>query len=240
VHAVEAKFGVDDYRKSVQYLLPLRQEGSIEEYTQEFQAIRYQVSMFDSSLDELFFTSHYINGLKEEVKSVVQPQLLEIVDRAALLAKIHQQAMSRIKFKQPRWSQAKAPTAKFDTPQQTFPSLLWKERQLRDYRKAHDLCYYCGEKFEQGHLQKCTKKNRPQVNALVVNDIGEELTEETLNQLAVEEVLAEEIGQLSLNAILGTESGDAMLIHALVQNKVMLILVGSGNSHSFVSKSFLM
>jgi hypothetical protein len=72
VHAVEAKFGVDDYRKSVQYLLSLRQEGSIKEYTQEFQAIRYQVSMFDSSLDELFFTSHYINGLKE-VKSVVQP-----------------------------------------------------------------------------------------------------------------------------------------------------------------------
>jgi hypothetical protein len=70
---VEAKFGVDDYRKSVQYLLSLRQEGSIKEYTQEFQAIRYQVSMFDSSLDELFFTSHYINGLKEEVKSVVQP-----------------------------------------------------------------------------------------------------------------------------------------------------------------------
>jgi hypothetical protein len=74
----------------------------------------------------------------------------------------------------------------------------------------------------------------------VVNEIAEELTEETLNQLVVEDVLAEEMGQLSLNAISGTESGNAMCICALVQNKVMLILVDYHNAHSFASKSFLM
>jgi hypothetical protein len=74
---------------------------------------------------------------------------------------------------------------------------LWKERQLRDFRKAHDLCYYCGEKFELVHLQKCTKRAKPHVNALVVNDVGVELTNETLNQLVVEDVLTEEMGQLS-------------------------------------------
>jgi hypothetical protein len=74
----------------------------------------------------------------------------------------------------------------------------------------------------------------------VVNEIAEELTEETLNQLVVEDVLAEEMGQLSLNAISRTELGNAMCICALVQNKVMLILVDSHNAHSFASKSFLM
>jgi hypothetical protein len=90
------------------------------------------------------------------------------------------------------------------------------------------------------HLLKCTKRAKPQVNALVVNDVGVELTEDTLIQLAVEDVLIEEMGQLSLNAIAGTESGDALRIRALVQNKVMLILVDSGSSHSFVSSSFLL
>jgi hypothetical protein len=33
VIAIDAKFGADDYRKSIQDLLSLRQEGSIEEYT---------------------------------------------------------------------------------------------------------------------------------------------------------------------------------------------------------------
>jgi hypothetical protein len=41
-----------------------------------------------------------------------------------------------------------------------------------------------------------------------VNDLDVELTDETLNQLVVEDVLTEEMGQLSLNGISGTEAGD--------------------------------
>jgi hypothetical protein len=62
VSAAEEKFGADDYRKSIQELLSLKQEGSVEEYTQEFQAVQYQICMFNAGLDEMFFTSHYING----------------------------------------------------------------------------------------------------------------------------------------------------------------------------------
>jgi hypothetical protein len=178
--------------------------------------------------------------LKEEIRAVVQTQLPVSVDRAALLAKLQQQTIQRSRAKQPKWSQTKASNTKQDATQAATTSPLWKERQLRDFRKAHDLCYYCGEKFEPGHLQKCTKRIKPQVNALVVNDIGIELIEDTLNQLAVEDVLAEEMGKLSLNAISGTEAGDALRIQALVHNKVMLILVDSGSSHNFVSSSFFM
>jgi hypothetical protein len=67
---------------------------------------------------------------------------------------------------------------------------------------------------------------------LVVNDLDAELTEETLNHLEIEDVLASEMDQLSLNALAGTGSGDSMRIRALVQSKVMLILVDLGSSHS--------
>jgi hypothetical protein len=69
---------------------------------------------------------------------------------------------------------------------------------------------------------------------------GVELTEETLSQLEIEDALAVEMSQLSLNAMSGTDTGDSMRVRALVQNKVMLILVYSGSSHSFVSSSFLL
>jgi hypothetical protein len=52
------------------------------------------------------------------------------------------------------------------------------------------------------------KKVKPQLNDLIVNDLDVELTDETLNQLVVEDVLTEEMGQLSLNGISGTEAGD--------------------------------
>jgi hypothetical protein len=90
VLAVEKKFGADDYRKSIQELMCLKQEGTVEEYTQEFQDVQYQLCMFNTWLDEMFFTSHYVNGLKEEIRAVVQTQLPVLVDRVALLAKLWQ------------------------------------------------------------------------------------------------------------------------------------------------------
>jgi hypothetical protein len=77
------------------------------------------------------------------------------------------------------------------------------------------------------------------MNALVLNDMDQTLTDEVLNQLAVEDVLSEELGHLSLNAIAGTDTSDCIKIRSLVNNKIMLILIDSGSSHSFVSACFV-
>jgi hypothetical protein len=195
--------------------------------------------MFNPRFDELFFTSHFINGLKEEIKHVVQSQLPDTVDRAALLARIQQQALEKSKAKHSKWHPTKAGAPKPDANQANIANPLWKERQVRDYRRTNNLCHFCGDKFEPGHLQKCPKRLKPQVNALALVDMNMELSEETLNQLQIEDTPTEEMGQLSLNAIAGTKSGDAMRIRALVKKKVMLILVDSGSSHSFISESFV-
>jgi len=65
-------------------------------------------------------------------------------------------------------------------------------RQLRDYRRANNLCFACGDKYEPGHSNVCPKKQKPQVNAVVVNDLDkEEITKDMLNHLAMEDTLAE-------------------------------------------------
>jgi hypothetical protein len=38
----------------------------------DFEAAQYQVSMFNSGYDDLFFAFHYVNGLKDEIKGDVQ------------------------------------------------------------------------------------------------------------------------------------------------------------------------
>lgn len=93
------------------------------------------------------------------------------------------------------------------------------------------LDYFCAEKNELGHAEVCTKCPKARLN---VN-----ITEEVLTQLAVEDSLAADFCQLSLNAISGTAEGGALQLRALVGNKVMLILVDSSSSHSFVSASFV-
>lgn len=88
-------------------------------------------------------------------------------------------------------------------------------------------------------MAKCKQRPRAKANALVLNDLDVPLTDEVLAQLAVEDSLAQEFCTLSLNALTGTEAGEALKLRALVKNKVMLILVDSGSSHSFVSAAFL-
>jgi hypothetical protein len=75
VAVVEEKFGAFDYRKAVHDLLGIRQEGSVEEYTKEFETIQFQVSMFNSGFDDMIFTSHFINGLKDDIRAVVQSHM---------------------------------------------------------------------------------------------------------------------------------------------------------------------
>jgi hypothetical protein len=71
-----------------------------------------------------------------------------------------------------------------------------------------------------------------------LNNLDVDLNENILAQLELEDALSQDFGQLSLNALAGTSQGQAMRVRALVKNKVMLLLVDSGSSHSFISSTF--
>ena len=89
------------------------------------------------------------------------------------------------------------------------------------------------------HAAICPKHPKAQVNALSLNTLDVELSEHILAQLDLEDALSQDFCQLSLNALSGTDQGQAMKISALVGNKIMLILIDSGSSHSFISSSFI-
>jgi hypothetical protein len=73
----------------------------------------------------------------------------------------------------------------------------------------------------------------------VINDLDRPLGDEVLNQLEAEDILQEEFGQLSLNAISSADHSNCIKLKTKVHNKVMLILLDSGSSHSFVSSAFV-
>ena len=106
---------------------------------------------------------------------------------------------------------------------------------MRDFRRANGLCMYCGDTYNAAHAASCTKRPQAQVYALAINDLDQHLSEEVLTQLAVEDAISDDFQQLSLNAISGTAEGEVLKLKAHVKNKVILILLDSGSSHSFVS-----
>uniref|UniRef100_A0A0A8YYF6 Uncharacterized protein n=1 Tax=Arundo donax TaxID=35708 RepID=A0A0A8YYF6_ARUDO len=189
-----------------------------------------------------FFVSQFVRGLKDEIRAAMQSQVPDTVDRAILLAKVQEQVgdKAKSKFQKQNTSSKYNPSFnKAEFKQPATANSLWKERQLRHYRRANRLCYYCGDKYEPAHLEKCLKRPKPQVNALAVNDLDVELSEVVLNQLAIEDTLAADFYQLSLNALAGTKEGECIKVRALVKNQVIIILIDNGSSHSFIDTSFL-
>jgi len=84
---------------------------------------------------------------------MVESQMPPTVIKAAALAKIQQQQAERTKLKNKfagSYRQFNQPKQDLKTVQQT--TISWKDRQLRDYRKANGLCFSCGEKFVPRHM----------------------------------------------------------------------------------------
>ena len=111
--------------------------------------------------------------------------------------------------------------------------------QVRDYRKANGLYFSYGEKCVPGHMEVCSKRNKPQTNAIIMKDLDKELSDEVLNDLAIEDALHEEFYQLSLNAITISDTTNCIKLKTRVKDKVMLILIDSGSTHSFISSQFV-
>jgi hypothetical protein len=216
----------------------LTQDGNLDEYITTFSGLQYQVQMHNSGLDETYFVTQFVRGLKPELAAGVQSQVPKNMKKAVMLAKVQQQLLDSRQMKFSKYN-GKNYLPRFDSKPTANTGGLWKERQLRDFRKANGLCIYCGDKYNASHAASCSKRPQAQVHALVANDLDTTLTEETLNQLAMEDVMSEELQQLSLNAISGTADGEVLKIRALVKRKTMLILLDSGSSHNFISPSFL-
>lgn len=158
----EQKFGDNDYRESLTMLLELQHTDTLDVYITVFKDLQYKLMMHNAGLDELFFVTQFVKGLKLEIGSVVQSQIPETMERAILLSKIQQQVLDKNKAKgQPKQYPNKVGQTqhKTDWKPNTSSNTLWKERQLRDFRKANGLCFYCGEPFDANHRSVCKKNH---------------------------------------------------------------------------------
>jgi hypothetical protein len=237
---IQSKFGNDDHRSAMSELLDLRQTTTVEDYASQFQSLQYDVTMHGGHDDPVFFATQFVKGLREDIRVVVEPQVPTTVDRAVIIAKIQQKVVDRSKLKGPAKPMAPKPfAAKPEAKQATTYTNLWRDKQLRDYRKTNNLCYSCGEKYEPGHAEVCSKRGNKQLNALVVNDLDRPLSDEILNEFAVDELLTESFGNLAINAMASTTEPDTMKLKATVRNKTMLILIDSGSTNSFISSQFV-
>lgn len=82
----------------------------------------------------------------------------------------------------------------------------------------------------------CPNKPQLQLKALEGQEIEGTPTDEIFNALTIEEAVEDVAAYLSVNALAGSENPKTIRLRDLVENKVMLLLVDSGSSHTFTDK----
>jgi hypothetical protein len=186
MQAVEAKFWGYDYEQAMSTLLEMKQTGSVDEFALEFESQQFLIEMHNNGFDCLFFITQFTRSLKLDIAAVVQPHMPQTMQQAFRIAQIQEAFLEKTKFRLGK--QTLVPRTNVGSyarsEQKAVPpssSPLSKERQKRDYCRAHDLCFYCIEPFNPTHLAKCTKIPKAQLNAMVVNDLDAPLTDEILH-----------------------------------------------------------
>lgn len=209
----------------------------------QFESLSYQISIQNPNYDEQFFVSQFIKGLKSEIRGMVEAQVPETIERAILLALVQQEVLAYNKqHGQKQWPAARTEPA---IPRQDSvkPALklgqgdFWRDRQLRDYRRANGLCSKCGTKYDPTH--QCAPKGKAELHLAQTEDTPELLSEEILNMMELHDLHQAEQLSLSIHDLAGTDGAETLRLRAMIGNQVLLILVDSGSSNSFINAAML-
>ncbi|KAL4384039.1 hypothetical protein GQ457_15G021620 [Hibiscus cannabinus] len=222
----------------------LSQKSTVEEYQEKFEELKPFMIQQNASLDENYFVSSFISGLKEELKHRVKAHRPKTVDEAYRLAKLNELAIEydikrQRSFSKPTtYQNSSLAIRNYSVPGPTLrksnnSSLTQNKQALLDYRRTHDLCFKCGEKFSPGH--KCNAK---QLN--LMEEVEQAVEHEEMAELGDQEVLPEkevEEGNLeiSMNALTGNTGYSTLRIQGSIKGRPLNILVVSGSTHSFIT-----
>lgn len=242
--ALQEEFGPDEFEVQMHQLLQLHQTGTVAEYRLQFETYMYHLLALDPSLSIKFFVTQFLLGLKPEIRAVVRAQMPTSITRATVIARIQEE---EIEANRPRLRPVPAgrppPAIAPGVPRPPLAPRVGgddfsRERQLRDYRRANNLCFKCGDKYSREH--QC--KQPVQLLTIQLGDHGEWLSDEAVRALELLDDQGAEAPaaccMLSAHALSGTEAPAALRLPVMVGDQVMLLLLDSGSSHSFINKNF--
>ncbi|XP_026379637.1 uncharacterized protein LOC113274474 [Papaver somniferum] len=226
----------------------LSQEGAVLEYQELFEELKALMITKNRYLNEAYFTSIFVCGLKEEIRLVLQMHSPSTLSHAMYFARMQEAVLEKISKKAkfvsrlPPISMDSSSSRSFVTPPKSnSPSLKSGGRsklppikkltyaEMRS-RRERRLCYNCDEEYKFGH--KCVKQ---QLYMLVGDEEEAASTEEeSPGSSPVIQELEQQV-EVSLHALSGNVSHNTIKIQGTTRNKrTFTILIDSCSTHSFI------
>ncbi|KAL4310801.1 hypothetical protein GQ457_01G015560 [Hibiscus cannabinus] len=228
---------IDEFNKLVQ-------KTSVEEYQTKFEELQPLMLQINPSLDEEYFVSSFISGLKDELKhrvKVHEPRTVTDAFRKAMLYELSLEIDAK-RTKTPPYKSMTTPaflsnlkplTPATISPVKPSPPLPLPKQTLQEYRRAHNLCFKCGDKFQPGH--QCKMKQLNSMEEMEEDQAG--FLPEVIHhsEPVLEDQLQEKDPEISINALTGNTGHSTLRIQGTIKGRSLSILVDTGSTHSFLN-----
>jgi hypothetical protein len=163
----------DQHEALIPQLFHIRQSGSVADYVESFSLLVDQLTAYEIDTNPLYYVMRFVDGLSDEVKSMVMIQRPSNLDEACVLALVQEEA---IEFGRKREYRRFDYSASRGSQKSAFP-LSWVHKlliglvaedakttkaartnntddklcALKQYCRAKGLCDRCAEKWSLGH-----------------------------------------------------------------------------------------
>lgn len=94
--AVCTRFDKDQYQIHMKQLAALKQTSLVAIYLEQYEKLAHNILLYNDSYDDVFMVTHFLGGLKEEIRAPIIlhcPQTLDIASSLALLQEEELQPM---------------------------------------------------------------------------------------------------------------------------------------------------
>ncbi|OMO61303.1 Retrotransposon gag protein [Corchorus olitorius] len=210
------RFGPPIRRNKLGELVKLKQTESVDDYQRKFE----QLSARAGSLTVDQEIEIFLSGLQEYIAVEVelhQPRDLATPMSLAWLYERRSNSSSN-KFASSQMKCTESVLSRSPFVKRLSPS------EIAD-RRSKGLCFNCDERFQPGH--RCKKL------------FWLEVMEDNDKEGQVEEHLNLEAAEISIHAITGTQSSQTMEINGTLDGNLLLILIDSGSTHSFLDSELV-
>ncbi|GKB36930.1 reverse transcriptase, partial [Tanacetum coccineum] len=249
--AIYKRFG-PCYKDPMEEIKNLRQEGTVSDYQDKFEALISRVELTESQA-----ISCFLSGLQQDIGLLVKMFKPKTLYDAYQLTRM-QETLRTMNTKMytpilptPKHSintvttnrnatyNARPPTTQLALPSTPFnksvspvqaPQLRLSQKENEE-KRAKNLCFYCDKKYVPWH--KCSG------HVFSIEFLGEDKMQDNVEELeeqVTEEVVAEPViyPYISLNDLAGVNTFHTMRIKGHVGKQDIHILVDSGSTHNFV------
>jgi len=172
--ALVNKYGKDNYHHHMKDILQCRQTEDVTSYHTTFNESMHKVLMHNEALDDIFFATKFVEGLKPQIRNALMLHKPRTVDAALSLALMQEEMLEHnqkrysvrnarhytgggVNPERPSSSADKGVLGAAPTEEKSSakPQGASKFDSLRAQRKARGECFKCGAKYGPNH--KCPK-----------------------------------------------------------------------------------